>query len=563
MQADLSLPLLSTDKWEIKVKKIAFLLSLMLCVSVLYSCGNDDKENGSGHMYDVPLNGNPQSLDPQFACDPSSNTVIKNLYSGLMRIDRSGNVVCCNAESFKVSEDGMVYTFYLKDDNFWFFDQNQDDVITEDEYFPVTADDYAFALRRVLDPQMKSPYRDDFACIMGAYEVMNGLESADYADIYVADDRTLQVVLNAPNAEFLRLMATAAAYPCNEEFFNSTKGRYGLDDKSVMSNGAFFVRQWFFDPYGSNNILYMKRNDANWSETYDIMPSFLSFTIEDSEEDVRKVFKDDEIECLTSMSSSPYNPEKYLIQGIPATTLGFVFNPEDKYFSCTNLRKALSLAINRDELDTMLGDDIQAAGGIIPPALTVHGRSYRELVSDKTFCTYNSEQAKECYEAAKTEIQSANFGQVRILVNAETADSSALRLVTQKWQEVLGLYIGIEDVTAEEFQSRIEAGEYSIALYPLKGKLSIGSSVIRELENVPPCKGAITEGSIAEALVSCDTAESLVEKYSEAEQLIIHSYCFVPLFYKNSYLIANKDNEDIFYDPFTEAVDYRIAQNYD
>lgn len=563
MQADLSLPLLSVDEWEIKVKKIAFLLSFMLCVSVLYSCGNDDKEDGSGHMYDVPLNGNPQSLDPQFACDPSANTVIKNLYSGLMRIDQSGNVVCCNAESFKVSADGMVYTFTLKDDNFWFFDQNHDDVITEDEYFPVTAADYAFALRRVLEPQTKSPYREDFACIMGAYEVMNGLESADYADIYAPDERTLQVVLNAPNAEFLRLMATAAAFPCNEEFFNSTKGRYGLDDKSVMSNGAFFVRQWFFDPYGNNNILYMKRNDANWSETYDIMPSFLSFTIEDSEEAVRKVFKDDEIECLTSMSSSPYNPEKYLIQGIPATTLGFVFNPEDKYFSCTNLRKALSLAIDRDELDTMLGDDVQAAGGIIPPALTVHGRSYRELVSDKTFCTYNSEQAKECYEAAKTEIQSANFGQVKILVNAETADSSALRLVTQKWQEVLGLYIGIEDVTAEEFQSRIEDGEYSIALYPLKGKLPIGSSVIRELENVPPCKGAIAEESIADALVSCDTAESLIEKYSEAEKLIIHSYCFVPLFYKNSYLIANRDNDDIFYDPFTEAVDYRLAQNYD
>lgn len=545
------------------MKKFALFLSLMLCASAMPSCGNNDKEDGSGHMYDVPLNGNPQSLDPQFACDASSNTVIKNLYSGLMRIDQSGNVVCCNAESFKVSADGMVYTFTLKDDNFWFFDRNHDDVITEDEYFPVTAADYAFALKRVLDPQMKSPYRDNFACIMGAYEVMNGLESADFADIYAPDEHTLQIVLNAPNAEFLSLMATSAAYPCNEEFFNSTKGRYGLDDKSVMSNGAFFVRQWFFDPYGSNNILYMKRNDANWSETYDIMPSFLSFTIEESEAAVREVFKDEEIECLTSLSSSPYNPEKYLIQGIPATTLGFVFNPDDKIFSCINLRKALSLAIDRDELDMKLGDDLQAAGGIIPPALNVHGRSYRELVSDKTFYTYNSEQAEECYEAAKTELQSANFGQVKILVNAETADSSALRMVTQKWQEVLGLYIGIEDVSAEEFQRRIDDGEYSIALYPLKGKLAIGSSVIRELENIPPCKGVITEGSIAEALGSCDTAESLIEKYSEAEQLITHSYCFVPLFYKNSYLIADRDNEDIFYDPFTEAVDYRLAQNYD
>ncbi|MBO5163891.1 MAG: peptide ABC transporter substrate-binding protein [Ruminococcus sp.] len=563
MQADLSLPQLLTDTREKKVKKTAFLLSFILCAAMLPSCGNDDKEDGSGHMYDVPLNGNPQSLDPQFACDPSSNTVIKNLYSGLMQIDQSGNVVCCNAESFKVSEDGMVYTFTLRDDNFWFYDQNDDDVITEDEYFPVTAKDYAFALRRILDPQMKSPYRDDFACIMGAYEVMNGLEAADFADIYAPDDTTLQIVLNAPNAEFLRLMASAAAFPCNEEFFDSTKGRYGLDDRSVMSNGAFFVRQWFFDPYGSNNILYMKRNDANWSETYDIMPSFLSFTIEDSEEAVREVFKKEEIECLTSLSSSPYNPEKYLIEGIPATTLGLVFNPDDKHFSCINLRKALSLAIDRDELDAELGDDLQAAGGIIPPALTVHGRSYRELVSDKPFCAYSSEQANECYEAAKTELQSANFGQVKILVNAETANSSALRMVTQKWQDVLGLYIGIEDVSAEEFQRRIEAGDYSIALYPLKGRLAVGSDIIRELENIPPCKGAISESSIAEALVSCDTAESLVEKYSEAEKLIIHSYCFVPVFYKNSYLIADRDNEDIFYDPFTEAVDYRLAQNYD
>ncbi len=545
------------------MKKTAFLLSLLMCATALTSCGNDDKEDGSGHMFDVPLCGNPQSLDPQFAYDPSSNTVIKNLYSGLMRVDETGNVVCCNAEKYKVSENGMVYTFTLRDDNFWFYDTNDDDVITEDEYFPVTAYDYAFALKRVLDPKMKSPYREEFSCIVGAEDVMMGVEPVDFAEIHVEDEKTLKIVLNNPNAEFLRTMATAGAYPCNEEFFNSTKGRYGLDDRSVMSNGAFFVRQWFYDPYGNSNILYMKRNDANWSKTYDIMPSFLNFTIENDEEAIRGVFKEDEIECFTTMNCNPYNTGKYLVNGIPATTLGIVFNPDDEYFSDINLRKAIALSIDRAELGTKVNEDMTVANGVIPPAVMIHGRSYRELVSEKSFLSYDSELALESYETARSEKNFASLGDTKILVNAETMDSTHLHLVTQKWQELFGFHIGIEDVSAEEFDNRIENGEYTIALYPLKGQIATGSSVIRELENSPVCKDVLREDSLTTELMSCETADALVEKYAEAEQFIIHSYRFIPLFYKNSYLIADKDNEDIIYDPFAEAVDYRIAQNYD
>ena len=99
---------------------------------MLPSCGNPDRGSGLNHMYDAPLLGNPQSLDPQFADDPSSNTVIKNLYSGLMTTDKSGGLVCCNASDYSVSEDGTAYTFHLREDNYWFFDENDDDVIDAD-----------------------------------------------------------------------------------------------------------------------------------------------------------------------------------------------------------------------------------------------------------------------------------------------------------------------------------------------------------------------------------------------------------------------------------------------
>ena len=93
--------------------------------------------------------------------------------------------------------------------------------------------------------------------------------------------------------------------------------------------------------------------------------------------------------------------------------------------------------------------------------------------------------------------------------------------------------------------------------------MATGSAVIKELENSPVCSGISTDGEITKGILTCKTTDELVEKYAEAEKLILSSYRFIPLFYKNSYLIAEKENEDIIYDPFTESIDYRIAQNYD
>lgn len=546
------------------MKKVSLAVSAIIMAAAITGCGSPDKGSGTGHMYNAVLLGNPQSLDPQFAEDTASNTVIKNLYSGLMSVDDNGNISCCNAENYTVSDDGTVYTFTLRDDNYWYFDENDDDVITEDEYFPVTADDYVFAMRRVLDPRMKSPYANDFSCIKDARLILRGLIEPEEAEIYAVDKKTLVVVLENPDTEFLYLMSTPAAYPCNKEFFDSTKGRYGLDDRSVMSNGAFFVRQWFYDPYGSNNILYMKRNDADWSETYDIAPSYLSFSIEKNEDDIRKRFKDEETECFTSLSKSPYNPKKYSITPTAATTLGLIFNPENKNLSNINLRKAIAYSVDREMLSKDMSDDLSVAGGIIPPAVRLGGRSYRELVSDRTFYGYDKEKAVECYSVAKTELGIESLGEMKVLVRGDTVDSSYLHKLTQSWQDMFGGYIGIDEVSETQFNERIASGDYGIALYPLKADLGYGCACIEKFET-EPCLGYILgdDSDITSDLRCCGDVSTLVEAYTNAEKRIIDTCGFVPLFYKNSYLIAKKDNEQIYYDPFTGAVDFRLALNYD
>ena len=541
----------------------AIALCAVMGAGLLTGCGGGDKKgDGAGHMYSAALSGDPKSLDPQFASDPSSATVIKNLYSGLMMKDSSGGISCCNAESYSTSADGCVYTFRLRQDNYWFFDKNENDAIDDDEYFPVTANDYVFAFRRLLDPKMHSPYIRYFTCIKNGKQISEGSFRTDSLGVAALDDYTLEFTLEYPCAEFLSLLTSPAAYPCNEEFFDSTKGRYGLDDRSVMSNGPFYVRQWFYDPYGSNNILYMRKNQVNENEQNEILPTFVSFSIQDSDAEVRQAFKDDEAECFPTMKVGGYNPKKYRITGSKATTLGMIFNPADRLYSNAALRKAVALAVDREALDKELGSDMKAAYGIIPPAVDIAGRSYRELASDRQFDVYDPGKAKELLEQAKAELKVSSVDSVKIIVDSSTVDSRYLHILSQSWQDSLGIYIGIEDLTAKEFDDRIASGDYSIALYPVRGSFNSGLAVLQRFAEEECLKNAAGSADGYDNVMKSSSVNDLVNSYTAAEKAILDQYGFVPLFYKNSYLVAKEDNEDIIYDPFTGSVDYRIAKNY-
>ena len=549
-----------SDK-EKGLKKILLLVLASAVFMGAVSCGNDDRGSGTGHHYGAALCGNPESLDPQFADDSASATVIKNLYSGLVTADEYGNITCCNAVSYDISPDGTVYTFNLRDDNYWYFDKNEDDVIDDDEVFPVTADDYVFALRRVIDPVMQSPYAEYFSCIKGAEKVISGEIPAENAEIYALDNYTLVIVLESANVEFLRLMASQAAMPCNRDFFYSTKGRYGLDYRSVMSNGAFYVYQWFYDPYGVNNILYMRKNKKNQREDFEISPNYLSFTIEKNENDIRQLFRNGEIECFTTLDAESYNSRKYTVSSSRSITLGILFNTKTGYFSNPDIRKAFALTTRKDNL-TYENDDICTADGIIPPAVTILGRSYRELSADSIFRKYDNVEAVELFDRAKKNAGFDKVKNVRVLVNADTVNSACMESILKEWKDCFDCEIGIEDVSAEDFDRRISEGGYDIALYPLTADFSGGISFIKAFEEKDFLKNKLSETGLSETLMNCTSINDLVEKYQTAEKLILDEFVFVPLFYKNSYLITGVDNEEIKYDSFSGAVDYRTAKNY-
>lgn len=542
---------------------ILALTTLVTGLSMLFACQDDSTNDGSGEMFDAALYKNPQSLDPQIADDVSSRTVISNMFSGLLALDSNGSIINDNAESYQISDDGLTYTFKLRKDNYWFNDLDGNETPDDGEYFSVTAHDYVFAFKRLFDPETRSTLAGNFVCIKNSEKIINGKLPPEEIGVYAPDDYTLVFSLEHSSADFLKLLTTTAALPCNEDFFYSTKGRYGLDEDSVISNGAFFMRQWFYDPYGTHNILYMKRNSVN-SEYDKVYPSYLSFSIENSQENINSEFFSSDLDCISTLAfDQKFTKKKYSYNSCRSITLGLIFNPDDPVYSNENLRKALSYGIDRQTAKSKIDDDVEIAGGLIAPAVTLLDRSYRELSSDDTLSVYDPQKALEYLNKAKSELKRETFDSVKILVCNESVDPDELHVLSQQWSDLLGIYIGIEEVTESDFYSRLDKGNYSIALYPVTADYNSGISFLYKFASSPYFNIDDKTKDDIRDLSYIANASDYVEKFSSIEQDILNQYCFIPIFYKNTYVIMKEENKDILYEPFSQAVIFQYAKNFD
>lgn len=543
-----------------KKVKILFLTVVILITSLAFGCSRN-KSDGSDFLFNCSLLGNPQNLDPQMATDTSSFTVIKNMYSGLLKLDGNGVLTNDIAKSYTISDDGLKYTFELRDNCYW----NSKD-FEEGEEIKVTAKDFVFAFQRIFNPQMQSPYSKDFICLKNANEIKNG--DMDYTNIGVnaVGDYQLVIELDYPNANFLTLLTTPPAIPCHEGFFNSTKGRYGLDKDSVISNGSFYLTEWFYDQYGPENILIMRRNSFN-SEVNKVYPSSLKFIIEKDYDSQLKNFNDKKTDyILTDVYPDKFDKKDYIINEYECFTLGIIFNLNDEVYSNENIRHAFALSIDREDLQSELKtNEVSVASGIVPPNTILLNKSYRELVAEEHLSEYNEGKAIKLLEDGMAELNISSLDTVKILVAENTINSDYMHFFTQKWQQIFGVYIGFETVTQSEYEKKLRDGEYQIAISEITGKYNSVFSVLSNFssENNTFGYSSAETDNLLSSVESTSSLSECVGIFRDIEKQIISDSSFIPIFYKKKYLVSRKTNVDIVYHPFSEQVDFQIAKYFE
>ncbi len=542
------------------IRRLCAAAAAVLC-GVLCLAGCSHKENtGAGFLFTCTLADNPGCLDPQFTDNPYASAVLANTMEGLMRLDAAGNPVCAEALNYAVSKNGLHYTFTLRDDCYWFSPDSDPERPER-----VTARDYVFAFKRLVDPGQYSPFAEDFACIRNAAAITAGDMGVDALGVTAPDATTLEIELSYPEPEFLTLLTRSCAVPCNQLFFESTKGRYGLDDKTVLCNGPFYLTKWVYDQYGGGNFITCRKN-KHYCDPDAVFPSSLQFNIMHSEEEAAADFAGGTSDIyLTDSYPKDYTASKdYTVYSYRCRTLGLIFNQEIARTRNENLRQALARSIDRSQMNGLLSEDMQAAYGVIPPAVTLLGRSYRELYADEQAAIpYQPELAKTYFDAAARDI-GLGTATVQILVPSTVLDTEALLSVCQGWQDLFGYYIGIETVSPDEFDRRIAAGDYSIALWALQPEENSCDAALDKVTESCPMLGTDAAGlaSVFAAPGLAAQRSDSVALYGDAEKAFLESCCFIPLLYKNTYMVVTAGNEDIRYDPFTGAVYLRDAKHF-
>lgn len=536
--------------------KLRRLLSALLvaCMLLVFpSCGQQ-KNEAADKTIQYYIDQEPQTLDPQVATDSSATLTIGALYEGLARLDQNGKAAPGVAESWSSNEAATVFTFHLRENAVWSDGQ------------PVTAADFVFAFRRALAPQTKSAASRPLSVVKNALKVSAGSLSADQLGVRAENDKTLVVELEYAYADFPALTAESVFMPCNEKFFQQTQGKYGLEYKSILSNGPFVLGGKYSWDHGKQ--IKLTRSDT-YRGAQVALPATLIFSMSGSEVDIS-----DPIKALTTSAVDAVAlPEQKVAQaqelGLPITsfqdiTWGLAFNTQDPLMQNEKIRQGLVQALQRQKLLSHLPEKAEQAEYIIGPQAMLMGKNYRGQAAAAVGYLKESTQGSSLVQAGLKELGHPEFSHVTVLCPDTEQAKLMVNEMLVAWNRLTGQYFSMQPVAESELQKAIDSGDYQIALtgiYPEKdGKLL---SVFRSDSPQNPSRLASQEFDQLLLTAEQSGGDAALSSYLQAENYLSAHAVFYPIYYKNSYYACGKGVTGIVFRPNSAGIDFLLAGKTD
>ena len=382
----------------------------------------------------------PGTLDPAKARGTHESWPLQHLFVGLTRVNKDGKVENALADKIEISEDGKVYKVTLKDGLKW-SDGN-----------PITAEDFEFAWKRVLDPKMESQYAYQLYYIAGAEEYNKGKGKADSVGVKALDAKTLQVTLKQPTAYFDSLMGFYTYYPVSKKVVEANAD-WAKDPKTLVSNGAFTLKDWTH-----NSKIVMDKN-PNYYEADKVKIDGIDLDIIEDQSTVYQKYVAGEynmvVELPTEVTAklrAENNPE--LVIGPNVALYYYNLNPAVKPLNNVKVRKALSLALDRKVITDQITQGGQLpATAIVPPGLLDDtGKEFSD--ANKDLIKTDVEEAKKLLtEGLAEEKMTPADVKLTILYNTSENHKKIAEAIQQMWNKELGIKTELENV---EFKVKID-----------------------------------------------------------------------------------------------------------
>lgn len=431
------------------LKKVVITGAALLAFSPIASLSSAVVSAQEEQVLNLAIGSEPPTIDPALATDSTSGAIIKNVFEGLTAMDNAGEILPAAAESWEISEDGLTYTFKLREGNTW---SNGD---------PVKASDFEYAWKRVLNPETASQYASILYVVEGAEAYNAGEGEADAVGVTAIDDSTLEVKLVNPTAYFLELTAFYTYMPVHQVTVEADAD-WALDaSDAYITNGPFSLTEW---AHSSHYVLV--KSDSYW-DAENVALDTVNVQIIEAESTANAEFQAGGIDYLGSPYSTVsldaielYKANEELNVAPYAAIYWYKLNTTDEVMSNVNIRKALALAVDRQALvDNVTKGGQLPALGLVPPT-SAGFEEDRGYMADADF-----ELAKEYLATGLEELGLADPSEltVNISINTSEAHSTIAQFIQEGWAQNLGINVAIDNTEWQVYLERLNVLDYQIA----------------------------------------------------------------------------------------------------
>jgi len=445
-------------------------LALALTAAMLAGCGGSSASgatstdgaasggsaSGDASTVTVAIDADLNTMDYEIATDGNSFIMQSLVMSGLTELAADGSPLPELAESWDVSDDGLVYTFHLADAK-W---SNGD---------PVTASDFVYAWQRLDNPDTASEYAFilDTVHIANAAAVNAGEADPSELGVKAVDDKTLEVTLTLPCDFFLSLLAFPSFFPLNQKFYEAQGDQFALSPDNLLYCGPYTMTG-----YQQGSEYTFEKNPDYFKA--DQMTDYVDKIVFRYLQDTQSAMLDYQSGNLDVVKLQGDQVDQYSgTEGFTNRMTGYLWylsidfntsvHPENSQFANVNLRKAMSLAIDRDTIATnVLKDGSIGADGLIPKDLAT-GPSGEDFRAENGKLTeYNLDQAKEYYAKALEELGTDTVSFELLYEDSEA--SKAVAEYIQSNLKAIGMDVTLNSKPKKTRLQLMNDKDYNVAL---------------------------------------------------------------------------------------------------
>ncbi len=452
-----------------KNNKFFWLLSLMLVLSMfLAACGKEEEaepaspstegekpaeeepvEVEEAQVLNLMAGAEIPSLDSAVVEDSVGFDVLNNVNEGLFRLNQENVAVPAIAVAEpEISEDGLTYTFTLREDAKW------------SDGSPVTAQDFEFAWKRGIDPATGSPYGPYMmsGVLKNASEIAAGNMDKAELGVKAENDTTLVVTLERPVPYFLSLMSFGTFYPQKEAFVTEQGDKYATNSETILYNGPFTLSDWD----GTGLTWKLNKNEQYWDADTVKLTEINYDVVKETATAVNLYTTGQKDRTgLSGEYAMQYANDPDLYKEMDTAVFYFKFNQErdgkKTPLANKNIREALAKAFNKEDLtNVVLANGSIPANSIVPKGFTFtqEGTDFREENED--MAVFNAEEAKTAWAKGLEEL-----GMTEMTLEILGGDSDVSKKMDEYFKGQLesnleGLTITLKEVP---FNVRLELDE--------------------------------------------------------------------------------------------------------